>query len=205
MGSGREAKHLAQSPQEVRGANPPHKAHLVLLELLLLHLVGHGLDADVTLYQAGPLCLVPIRAVRQNLFTFCKSGLTALCLAVLCLESSLIFHEDEIGAVQGFHSQLQGAGIQQLVSPGSASVLEDVGVQFPLAVVAGVVLVVVLVVRIAAMEVPVSLGQQRVLELAHTLHAAGRVGGILWEQRAEGAVTPSWQGSGEAIAHAEPM
>jgi len=160
-------------PEEEFGAIPLGKAYLILLELLFLHLVGHGLDADVTLYQAGPLHLVPVGTFRRSLFAFCKSGLAVFRLAVLGLESGLILHEDEIGAVQGFNSQLQGTGIQQLVSPGTASVLEDVGIQFPLAAMTGVVLAVMLVVRIAAVKVPIGLGQERVLELTHALHAAG--------------------------------
>lgn len=142
------------------------------------------MDADVALHQAGPLCLMRVRSFRWSLFAFCKGGLAALRLAVLGLKSGLILHEDETGAVQGFNGQLQGTGIQQLVSPGTTSVLEDVGIQFPLAAMAGVVLAVMLVVRIAAVQVPIGLGQEWVLELPHTLHAVGSGGGeILWQQR----------------------
>lgn len=119
---------------------------------------------------------MPIGTFGWSLFAFHKSGLAAFCLAVLGLESSLILYKDEIGAVQGFNGQLQGTGIQQLVSPGTASVLEDVGIQFPLAAMTGVVLAVMLVVRIAAAKVPVGLGQEWVLELTHALHAAGSGG-----------------------------
>lgn len=62
VGSGSEAKGKEEEmcdqeggpelPEEVFGAVPPRKAHLVLLQLLLLHLVGHRLDADVAFYQA---------------------------------------------------------------------------------------------------------------------------------------------------------
>lgn len=173
-------------------AIPPVQAHLILLELLFLHLIGNSLDADVALYQAGPLCLMPFRSFRWRLFAFCKSGLAAFHLAVLGLESSLILHKDETGAIQSFNSQLQGTGIQQLVSPGTTSVLEYVGVQFPLAAVTGVVLAVMLVVRIAAVKVAIGFGQERVLELTHAFHAAGSAGGggeILQKQR-------GWEGVG---------
>lgn len=158
------------------------------------------MDTDVTLYQAGPLCLLPFRSFRRRLFALCKSGLTAFHLAVLGLESSLILHEDETGAVQSLNSQLQGTGIQQLVSPGTTSVLEYVGIQFPLAAMAGVVLAVVLVVRIAAAQVAIGLGQERVLELTHALHAAGSAGGRSCRSRGgrEQAVISARQGSTKA-------
>lgn len=135
---------------------------------------------------------MPFRSFRWRLFAFCKSGLTAFHLAVLGLESSLILHKDETGAIQSFNSQLQGTGIQQLVSPGTTRVLEYVGIQFPLAAMAGVVLAVMLVVRIAAAKVAIGFGQERVLELTHAFHAAGSAGGggeILQEQR-------GWEGVG---------
>lgn len=185
--------------REESDAIPLGKAHLILLELLLFHLVGHSLDADVALYQARPLHFMPIRTFRWSLFAFCEGGLAAFHLAVLGLESSLILHKNEIWAIQGFNGQLQGTGIQQLVSPGTTSVLEDVGIQFPLAVMTGIVLAVMLVVRIAAAKVPVGLGQEWVLELTHTLHAAGDGGGvILWEQRELEDVTSAKQGSRKA-------
>lgn len=134
---------------------------------------------------------MPFRSFGWSLFAFCKSGLAAFHLAVLGLESSLILHKDETGAVQSFNSQLQGTGIQQLVSPGTASVLEYVGIQFPLAAMTGVILAVMLVVRIAAAKVSIGFGQERVLELTHTFHAAGGGAGgeILQEQR-------GWEGVG---------
>lgn len=144
---------------------------------------------------------MPVGTFGWSLFAFRKSGLAAFHLAVLGLESGLILHEDEIGAVQGFHSQLQGTGIQQLVSPGTTSVLEDVGIQFPLAAMSGVVLAVMLVVRIAAVKVPVGLGQERVLELTHALHAAGGGGERSCGSRESGreeAVISARQGSRKA-------
>lgn len=151
----------------------PCKAHLIILELLFLHPIGHSLDADVTLYQAGPLRLLLVMTFRRSLFAFCKSGLAAFCLAVLGLENGLILHKDEIGTIQGFNSQLQRTGIQQLVSPGTTSILEDIGIHFPLAAMPGVVLAVMLMVRIAAAKVSVCRGQERVLDFVHAFHTAG--------------------------------
>lgn len=92
--------------------------------------------------------------------------------------------------------------------PGTARVLEDVGVEFPLAAVAGVVLAVMLVVGVGAAEVPVGLGQERVLELTHALHAAGGRGERSCGSRESGREELALQRGTAAqtpVAHAEPM
>lgn len=60
-----------------------------------------------------------------------------------------------------------------------------------MAVMTRVILAVMLVVRIAAVKVSIGFGQERVLELTHTFHAAGGGAGgeILQEQR-------GWEGVG---------
>lgn len=72
----------------------------------------------------------------------------------------------------------------------------------------GIVLAVMLVVRIAAVEMPIGLGQERVLELTHTLHAADGEGRDPAEaERVEGRrlLFQQDKGTEKPLAHVEPM
>ncbi|TNN87305.1 hypothetical protein EYF80_002507 [Liparis tanakae] len=108
-------------------------------------------------------------SIQQRVLTLRESGLKALALGVLAVEAHVVFVQDEVGSVEGLHSQVQGFGIQELLSlmlaVSPSVVVADEAVLVRLA------LVVTLVTLVIAVH-PLSAGfvQQGVLELAEALH-----------------------------------